>query len=98
MNFEELALEGKIFKLVSNLAEGDESEENAQSKYYQFHINTQEGYNSRFKVIKISDVTINIKFDLNQGEKRLLELVNACVSHEMRNPINAILGMNMKLT
>jgi signal transduction histidine kinase len=34
---------------------------------------------------------------MNLGEKRLLELVNACVSHEMRNPINAIFGMNLKL-
>ena len=34
---------------------------------------------------------------MSKGEKRILELVNAFVSHEMRNPINAILGMNLKL-
>ena len=54
-------------------------------------------FGSKISFIKINDVTINIKFDLNMGEKRILELVNACVSHEMRNPINAIMGMNLKL-
>ena len=48
-------------------------------------------------VINIRDVTINIKYNLSLGEKKILEIINACVSHEMRNPINAILGMNMKL-
>ena len=48
-------------------------------------------------MLKFSDVTMSIQFDLSLGEKRLLELVNACVSHEMRNPINAILGMNVQL-
>ena len=48
-------------------------------------------------MLKINDVTINIQFDFSIGEKRLLELVNACVSHEMRNPINAIFGMNLKM-
>jgi signal transduction histidine kinase len=54
-------------------------------------------FENKFYVVKISDYTLNIQYDLNLGEKRLLELVNACVSHEMRNPINAILGMNLKL-
>lgn len=54
-------------------------------------------FDKKFFVLKINDVTIDIKYNLNLGEKRLLELVNACVSHEMRNPINAIYGMNLKL-
>lgn len=54
-------------------------------------------WGSKILVLKFSDITINIKYDLNLGEKRLLELVNACVSHEMRNPINSILGMVIKL-
>lgn len=52
---------------------------------------------SKFYVIKIIDRTLNVKFDLSLGEKRLLELVNALVSHQMLNPINAILGTNLRL-
>lgn len=29
-------------------------------------------------------------YDIAQGEKKLLQLINATVSHEMRNPINSI--------
>jgi hypothetical protein len=29
-------------------------------------------------------------YDIAKGEKKLLQLINATVSHEMRNPINSI--------
>lgn len=48
-------------------------------------------------VINFSDVTISVYYDMRLGEKKILELINACVSHEMRNPINAIMAMNLKL-
>ena len=54
-------------------------------------------HDQKYYVLKIIDSTMSVRYDLSQGEKKLLELVNACVSHEMRNPINAILGMNLKL-
>jgi signal transduction histidine kinase len=31
-------------------------------------------------------------FDLANGEKKLMALINATVSHEMRNPTNSIQG------
>lgn len=42
-------------------------------------------------------MTLNVHFDLSRGEKKILQLVNACVSHEMRNPLNSILAQNIKL-
>ena len=56
-------------------------------------------FGNQFKVITVQDETVNmtIMFNINKGEKRILELVNACVSHEMRNPINSILATNLKL-
>jgi signal transduction histidine kinase len=41
-------------------------------------------------------VSAQIKFWIITGEKKVLEMVNACVSHEMRNPINSIFAMIMK--
>jgi hypothetical protein len=90
-------LENKVFVYVSE-NEQENGEGQKQLKYYSLGINKLDSFNTKFYVLKINDVTINIQFDLNLGEKRLLELVNACVSHEMRNPINAILAMNLKLT
>jgi len=39
------------------------------------------------QIIDISDQIINEK---SQAEKKLLSIMNATVSHEMRNPINSI--------
>ena len=53
--------------------------------------------NHTFVMLKIDDTTISVHFDLSKGEKKILQLVNACVSHEMRNPLNSILAQNIKL-
>ena len=34
-------------------------------------------------------------YDMANGEKKLMALVNATVSHEMRNPINSIKSQNL---
>lgn len=38
----------------------------------------------------------DILYQRAKGEKRLLALINATVSHEMRNPINSINSQNIK--
>ena len=64
------------------------------------------------KILKIKKFTFDIqekKLDLlqiwditdehekTQGEKKLLSLINATVSHEMRTPINSINAQNVQL-
>ena len=71
--------------------------QNGDKRYFQVTVSKLESFDSKFYVLKISDFTVKVQFDLSIGEKRLLELVNAFVSHEMRNPINAILGMTLHL-
>jgi signal transduction histidine kinase len=34
-------------------------------------------------------------FKMAEGEKKLMSLINATISHEMRNPINSIRSQNM---
>lgn len=36
-------------------------------------------------------------YDITIGEKKLLEHINSIVSHEMRNPLNAIEGQILAL-
>ena len=45
----------------------------------------------------ISEVTAFIRYQKLIGEKRLLEQINAIVSHEMRNPLNSILAIMSKI-
>ena len=50
----------------------------------------------KFYVLKIIDVSKDILYERVKGEKRLLALINATVSHEMRNPINSLNSQNIK--
>ena len=50
-----------------------------------------------YVIITIADVSASVRFQRLIGEKKLLEQINAIVSHEMRNPLNSILAMVSKL-
>jgi signal transduction histidine kinase len=41
-------------------------------------------------MIQISDVSTNILLNKQKSQNELLSLINATVSHEMRNPLNSI--------
>lgn len=43
------------------------------------------------EMLQITDISSKILYEMAMGERRLLSLINATVSHEMRNPINSIL-------
>jgi len=45
-------------------------------------------------MIQIHDVSSSIMIDYLQTEKELYEIINATVSHEMRNPINSMVYQN----
>ena len=48
-------------------------------------------------MLQITDVSQKIKAAILKGEQHMLQTINATVSHEMRNPINAILCQNLRL-
>jgi signal transduction histidine kinase len=43
----------------------------------------------------MSDISYHVLYEKAKGEQKLLTLINATVSHEMRNPINAIVSQNL---
>ena len=47
-------------------------------------------------VVMIQDHTSQVNFYQTKRREELLQMVNACVSHEMKNPINSIQGYNLK--
>ena len=44
----------------------------------------------KYEVLQIIDISQKILYEMAVGEKRLLTLINATVSHDMRNPTNSI--------
>ena len=66
-------------------------------RYIQFKKQIQyQEEETNLQVLKIVDISNEIMYDIANGEKKLLSLINATVSHDMRNPINAILSQNVK--
>ena len=43
-------------------------------------------------MIQIIDISQKILYDELQAEKSLLTLINATISHELRNPLNSLIG------
>ena len=84
-----------VFQKLSN--EEAVSDANSKDIYFSVDVKKLTVNNHTFVLLKIDDTTISVHFDLSKGEKKILQLVNACVSHEMRNPLNSILAQNIKL-
>lgn len=40
---------------------------------------------------------MSILYNISEGKKKILQIINACMSHQMRNPINSIMATNLKL-
>ena len=47
------------------------------------------------QILQIIDISNEIMCSIANGEKKLLSLINATVSHEMRNPLNSIYSQNL---
>ena len=47
-------------------------------------------------MLQFIDVTKDIQLDQQKQESRSLEITNATVSHELRNPLNSIIGFNLE--
>ena len=63
-----------------------------QQKYVQIKA-TNFILNKKQKVLlQIIDVSHSIMYDQQKAENSFLALINACVSHELRNPLNSIIA------
>ena len=85
-----------VYKIIEEKKEEEENldesdkEKIRKYKYVQIKVQDYLGQTSRQKIVQINDMTASVMFNIAQGEKQLLSLINATVSHEMRNPINSI--------
>ena len=47
-------------------------------------------------MIQFIDISKSILYDMEKGHNAVLSMINACVSHEMRNPLNSIIAQNIE--
>jgi len=69
--------------------------DNGDPKFYKIKFTEFQNNMQTLKILQIINVSSQVLYDTKSAETQLLQLINACVSHEMRNPINAIHGQNL---
>ena len=47
-------------------------------------------------IIQIIDISDSIFYDQEKAQSEFLGLINACVSHELRNPLHSIIAQNIE--
>lgn len=48
-------------------------------------------------MVQVIDISGNICYDLQRADNKFLSLINGCISHELRNPLNALKALKMKM-
>ena len=43
-------------------------------------------------MLQFIDISKSILYDMEKAHNVVLSMINACVSHEMRNPLNSIIA------
>lgn len=46
----------------------------------------------KYEVFQMIDISNKLLYEMAVGERRIFSLINATVSHDMRNPTNCILS------
>jgi len=63
--------------------------------YFKFSIQRVRSIWYQFDILRVSNFTMEVMLAVSRQNEKVHQMVNACVSHEMRNPINSILAMNI---
>ena len=79
-------IENNVYQLI-NL---EDSRALQHMKYVQVRREKIQTMFRKHDVIQMIDISQKILYEMAVGEKRLFSLINATVSHEMRNPTNSI--------
>lgn len=64
--------------------------------YFQFKV-TESTHNGQLNsMVQIIDVSDTILYERERGHTDMLQVVNATVSHELRNPLNSLIAQNIE--
>ena len=83
-SFDRHDIASKVF-CVQNLDEQD-------TVYYQIKIKKFERNKEVHTMLQFTNISGSILYKLEKAHNQILEMINACVSHEMRNPLNSIMA------
>ena len=85
---------GKIFSTNFSLCGGTEAE--LETNYIQIKMTNLSEEDSQATMLQFINVSANIFCDKEKTNNKLQELINACISHELRNPLNSLIAKNLE--
>jgi signal transduction histidine kinase len=65
------------------------------SKYFQVKVSQMQIGGEERTIVQFSDVSDSIRYMEAKTENTVLQMTNATVSHELRNPLNSIKAQNI---
>ena len=84
-------IKDKVFKLHL------ENNSNEDSEIYFIIKSTKIEQNDETSImLQIIDVSLQVMYEKQKSLNSLLTLINATVSHELRNPLNSIIAINFE--
>ena len=84
-------IESKIFQLSIQVEKDCDLEER---RFFQIKKKTYDRGALKKNMLQFIDISSSILYDNQREHSNFLGLVNACVSHELRNPLNSIVAEN----
>ena len=84
-------IESKIFQLSIQVEMDCDLEER---RFFQIKKKTYDRGSLKKNMLQFIDISSSILYDNQREHSNFLGLVNACVSHELRNPLNSIVAEN----
>lgn len=82
----------KIFRINPRVSR---SEDPRQGPFFEIKVSHLDE-NSELIMVQIINITASVLVKFDKHDKKFLEMINACISHELRNPLNAIKALNME--
>ena len=79
-------IENNVYQMIEPI----ELRKQQKFKFVQVRKEQIKTWFKKYEVIQLIDISQKILYEMAVGEKRLFSLINATVSHEMRNPTNSI--------
>jgi signal transduction histidine kinase len=84
----------KMIFIVKN--PDSETNESYIPRYVQIKLTTFTRHNQIKYIIQMINISQTILYNQQKTENKFLGLLNACVSHEIRNPLNSIIASNVE--
>jgi signal transduction histidine kinase len=64
--------------------------------FVQIQITEYQTDGQTMKMLQFIDISSEILYDQEKASNKFLSLINACISHELRNPLNSIIASNLE--